>query len=80
VDHWIVLSSSIEVRESSSQPWLQITDPSLNGKDIGDYQLHFEAYTWGYYASIGAKNSMSRVKIDNVDDFARYYYGFIAAV
>lgn len=79
VDHWIVLSSSIEVRESNNKTWKQLTDQSLNGKNIDNYQIRFEAYTWGDYESIGVKNSTSTIKINDVDDFNGYYYGYVAA-
>jgi hypothetical protein len=68
-----------EVRESSSKPWKQIADTSLNGKDIDNYEICFEAYTWGSYESIGIMNSTSTVKINNVDEFDSYYYGYVAA-
>jgi len=79
VDHWVVLSSSIQVRESSGKQWVEINDHTLKGKDISSYQIAFETYTWGSYENIGAKNTTSTIIIHDVEDFIAYFYGYIAA-
>jgi hypothetical protein len=79
VDHWIVLASSIQVRESNGKPWMDITAQPLQGKDIDNYQISFNTYTWGNHKNIGTNNANSTITISDVGDLVSYFYGYISS-
>ncbi|WP_157678561.1 hypothetical protein [Oleiphilus messinensis] len=79
-DHWIMLTSSIQVRASAKSTWTNIEASALANTDIGTYQIQFWIYTWGFYSQIGPNNHRSTtIKVSTVNDFLDYFYGFISA-
>ncbi len=78
-DHWVILTSPIEVRASSKDPWVRINSLSSSGVDISNYQVQFWIYTWGRYIQVGANNMHNpTISISKVSDFLDYFYGYLS--
>jgi hypothetical protein len=58
---------------------MDITAQPLQGKDIDNYQISFDVFTWGKHKNIGTNNTTSTITISDVGDFVDYFYGYISA-
>ncbi|HKP57986.1 MAG TPA: hypothetical protein VJV78_14735 [Polyangiales bacterium] len=75
-DHWIVLTNELRVGGDTTA-WLSSLGRSIDtDKTLNKKQIAFEAYTWG---ESRAHVPTSRARPLTVDNFLRYFWGYVCA-